>query len=230
MIVASEVSTERKSSRHPRGDRLRVLIFAASSLMRAGLESLLEAEESIEVSASVSSAAELASASANREPDVVVIQADNLNALSLRQEVGALKVPVVLLAKQIDADLIFDALSSGISGVLHADSSSRELASALHGAAVGLITLTNGAATLLAKSLRNRTPADQDEIFEELTAREHEVMEMMVEGLSNKEIAVQLNLSVHTVKFHISSILAKLGAASRTEATTIGLRRGLITI
>ena len=67
-------------------------------------------------------------------------------------------------------------------------------------------------------------------IPEELTPREHEVLEMMVEGLSNKEIAVQLNVSVHTVKFHISSILGKLGAASRTEATTIGLRLGLITI
>ncbi len=53
---------------------------------------------------------------------------------------------------------------------------------------------------------------------------------MMMEGLSNKEIALQLNVSVHTVKFHISSILGKLGAASRTEATTIGLRRGLLTI
>jgi len=53
---------------------------------------------------------------------------------------------------------------------------------------------------------------------------------MMSEGLSNKEIAAKLNISANTVKFHVSSILGKLGASSRTKATTIGLRRGLITI
>ena len=65
---------------------------------------------------------------------------------------------------------------------------------------------------------------------EKLTQRELEVLEMMSEGLSNKEIAALLNISVHTAKFHISSILGKLGASSRTEATAIGLRHGLITI
>jgi len=207
-----------------------VLIFAESSLMRAGLERLLETEAGLEVVASVSSAAGLASAIGNREPDVVLIHADSLNAPSQRQELAASKVAVVLLAKQIDGELLFDALSCGISGVMLADSSDRELVPALRAAAAGLITLSRSAATVLAKSLRSSSPTDHDEVFEELTAREHEVLEMMVEGLSNKEIALQLNLSVHTVKFHISSILAKLGAGSRTEATTIGLRRGVITI
>ena len=65
---------------------------------------------------------------------------------------------------------------------------------------------------------------------EHLTLREREVLEMMMEGLSNKEIAACLNISAHTVKFHISSILGKLGASTRTEAAASGLRRGLITI
>jgi DNA-binding NarL/FixJ family response regulator len=75
----------------------------------------------------------------------------------------------------------------------------------------------------------DRAPGS-DDFLEHFTQREREVLEMMSEGLSNKEIAAQLNISANTVKFHISSILGKLGASSRTEASTIGLRRGLITI
>ncbi len=66
------------------------------------------------------------------------------------------------------------------------------------------------------------------EVVEELTPREIEVLRMMAEGLGNKEIAVRLGISDHTVKFHISSILAKVGASSRTEAVTIGIRMGLV--
>jgi DNA-binding NarL/FixJ family response regulator len=68
---------------------------------------------------------------------------------------------------------------------------------------------------------------DFDEV-EELTAREIEVLRMLAEGFANKEIASRLGISDHTVKFHISSILAKLGASTRTEAVTLGVRKGLI--
>ena len=66
------------------------------------------------------------------------------------------------------------------------------------------------------------------EAFEELTGREIEVLRLLAEGLGNKEVASRLGISDHTVKFHISSILAKLGAGRRTEAVTIGIRMGLI--
>ena len=66
------------------------------------------------------------------------------------------------------------------------------------------------------------------ETLEELTPREIEVLRMMAEGFANKEIALRLSISDHTVKFHISSILGKLGVSSRTEAVTQGIRMGLI--
>ena len=66
--------------------------------------------------------------------------------------------------------------------------------------------------------------------FDELPAREIEILRMLAQGLGNKQIAAQLGISEHTVKFHISSILGKLGAASRTEAVTSGIRMGLILI
>lgn len=141
-----------------------------------------------------------------------------------------------MLAERVSKDFLYEALSHGVVSILTADSAGAKLAIALHAAAAGLITLPNELGELLTEPLitesrqilQESPPSDQ--VFEDLTAREHEVLEMMMEGLSNKEIALQLNVSVHTVKFHISSILGKLGAASRTEATTIGLRRGLLTI
>jgi len=68
----------------------------------------------------------------------------------------------------------------------------------------------------------------EDELLEQLTSRENEVLRLLADGLGNKEIAVKLSISEHTIKFHIHSILGKLGAASRTEAVTRGLRRGII--
>jgi DNA-binding NarL/FixJ family response regulator len=112
------------------------------------------------------------------------------------------------------------------------------MAAALHSAAAGLATFSPG----ILPELLDADRPNQNGIVgafnsgalgdgpEHLTSREREVLEMMMEGLSNKEIAVHLAISVHTVKFHISSILGKLDASSRTEAITIGLRRGLITI
>ncbi len=70
----------------------------------------------------------------------------------------------------------------------------------------------------------------EEELSEEITPREIEVLRMLAEGLVNKDIAARLGISEHTVKFHISSILDKLGASTRTEAVILGIRRGLIPI
>jgi DNA-binding NarL/FixJ family response regulator len=71
-------------------------------------------------------------------------------------------------------------------------------------------------------------PRAPDELAEPLTPRESEVLQMLASGLANKEIAAKLAISEHTVKFHVASILGKLGAGSRTEAVALGIRRGLV--
>ncbi len=88
---------------------------------------------------------------------------------------------------------------------------------------------------ILLASIRNENfpPGEKDEsadseLRENLTAREREVLDMLAEGASNKAIAFQLNISEHTVKFHVASIFGKLDASTRTEAVTVALRRGLI--
>jgi len=204
------------------------------------LERLLEPESSVQVVGAVT-AHGLQQAIAESDPDVVFLQvAAPLQEIHWEGLI-ALGVPIVLLPESVDLVSGAAALAAGVQGILVGDVTGAELATAAASATSGLLTLSNDLADLVRRGLlaHSQEGADSDtgdpghiadDFPEHLTLREREVLEMMSEGLSNKEIAGQLNISAHTVKFHISSILGKLGASSRTEATTIGLRRGLITI
>src|SRR5207245_11423764 len=94
----------------------------------------------------------------------------------------------------------------------------------------GLTLLSTASAESLEAVYGDQPLEVADELSEEITSRETEVLRMLAQGLVNKEIAARLGISEHTVKFHISSILDKLGASTRTEAVTLGVRRGLIPI
>jgi DNA-binding NarL/FixJ family response regulator len=112
--------------------------------------------------------------------------------------------------------------------VLPLDTPNEEIIAALIAAASGLFVLTPDQV-----SKTTRAPVALDAVqapLERLTARELEVLRMLSDGLANKEIAHALGVSDHTVKFHVSQILAKLNAGSRTEAVTAGIRAGLLTI
>ena len=100
---------------------------------------------------------------------------------------------------------------------------------AIHAAYTGLVLLDPAVAQQIVE--RIGSPASQiPPSYESLTPRENEVLAMLAEGLANREIADRLGVSDHTIKFHISSILDKLGASTRTEAVTLGLRMGLIVL
>jgi len=120
------------------------------------------------------------------------------------------------------------ALKAGINAIISREASKEELQLALAAAETGLVLLhPTSAQTLITTHLE---ASDFSYEQEKLTAREQEVLHLLSDGLGNKEIAARLSISEHTAKFHISSILGKLGAASRTEAVTQGIRRGLIAI
>jgi DNA-binding NarL/FixJ family response regulator len=233
-MASSGISTVRKSSRRPTPRRIRVLILAASPVIRLGLEHLLEHELGIELVSRSVSGIEVVENIAQHKPEVVCVQGQIETLERASDPLKAAAAPVIWLTDSIDRVSILRALDTGVAVILHTESSARELSSAVHAAAEGLSVFCIQVLQTLRGSLRDRPQESHsdcaNQFIEELTVREHEVLEMMMEGLSNKEIALQINVSLHTVKFHISSILAKLGASSRTEATTIGLRHGLITI
>jgi len=180
---------------------IRVHIEAASAVTRAGLEAILRGSSGLEVVDSAS------------EADVLV-----------REEVpelvdGALAVPVVVLAGEAPS---LEALRSGARAVLPEDAPPQQIIAAIYAAAAGLAVVpANESAPLLPH-------ASLEQATEPLTAREMDVIEMLAEGLSNKAIAHRLSISEHTVKTHVTSILAKLGVTSRTEAVSQAIRRGLV--
>ena len=110
-------------------------------------------------------------------------------------------------------------------GILGMEASQAELLAAIQALHLGLWV---GPPNLAARLLPRQSTADQ--VAEPLTGRENEVLQLLAEGLANKQIAAQLGISEHTVKFHISSIYNKLNASSRTEAVRLGIQQGLIVI
>ena len=121
-----------------------------------------------------------------------------------------------------------------MSAVLPTTATAEEILAAVEAALAGLVVLPRDALDIFEETLPTQeanhesAALDREPLTETLTPRERQILELMAEGLGNKEIAWRLKISEHTVKFHVSSILAKLDASSRTEAVTQGLRRGLL--
>jgi DNA-binding NarL/FixJ family response regulator len=114
-----------------------------------------------------------------------------------------------------------------VRAVLPREVTPEQLRAALEAAAVGLVVVQPSELdTILPATVGSSTAVD--ELPEPLTRREREVLQMLAAGLGNKEIAVRLVISDHTVKFHVASILGKLGVSTRTEAVSAGIRRGLV--
>ena len=227
-----------------------VFIIAASPIVRVGLEAVLQREEKLFVAGA---AAEMPSAPPdfpNRQPiDVFLInierEKDFDNLLELLGDASATEadnftkvVALFPFELQTTENIVRALRSDVVRAVLPRDASANEITAAVFAAANNLISLTpETAESLLSFSetfyapdslMRNGREDFPVETIENLTAREREVLEMLAEGASNKTIADRLNISEHTVKFHVASIFGKFGVNTRTEAVTQALRRGLI--
>ena len=207
----------------------RVFIVAAPLRSRRELTALLDDAPDVEV---VGTASSFAGAEEDwEELDVLLIRDSSESTDELfdsLEDSGLLRQPpVLLLLEQATQNKVNRAIQLGIRGVLPADVAAVQLISAVVAVAKGLVVLQPGELALAAASTRTRN-GGAAELFEPLTPREKEVLQMLASGLGNKQIAAHLKISEHTAKFHVASILSKLGASSRTEAVSMGLRRGLI--
>jgi DNA-binding NarL/FixJ family response regulator len=134
---------------------------------------------------------------------------------------------VIVLTTAPEEAWTAEARRGGVRAVLRDDATAEELAATIAATAAGLVVLHPDALRSPPSSPALSAGAGGSTA---LTPRELEILEMMAEGMSNRTIAARLAISRYTVKFHVASVLAKLGAASRTEAVTLGIRQGLIAL
>lgn len=205
---------------------IRILIVATYASVRAGLHALLANEQDCAVVGEVSGSAELERLLPETRPDVVLFDDNEVDGPFLVAELAESVTGLVVLS---DTTSLYRLLrNSALPGwaYLRKEADGQEIAGAIRAAAAGLVALDHNAIsrlTALPSTQEERTAPE-----EPLTPREMEVLQLMAQGLPNKNIAARLSISQHTVKFHVASILTKLGASSRTEAVTLGVRRGYI--
>jgi len=208
---------------------IRVFVVASTPMMLAGLLTMLTTPE-LQVVGETSIPGELP----GELPTIDVIVVDELLLEVVRRAMtnnGNGTVALVVLTNNDEGPLsVLRTLSLRGWSIVPLDATTAQLQASIVAAAQGFITLP----TALADRLYEQRPVTETITFgsldETLTTREREVLELVSQGLSNKLIARRLQISEHTVKFHVSSISAKLGASSRTDAVSRGVRRGLITL
>jgi DNA-binding NarL/FixJ family response regulator len=223
---------------------IRVLVKASSAVAQAGLEALLRPHPSIQVvprlermqagdeDSNVRDFGTSFDAGSLDSADIVLAEIEDLGDWLQRDGLEEVSTGsrVILLAHQPAAGHIAEMLRAGVRSVLPANLNGSEIVAAIEAVYAGLMVLHPGDVDVVAPSnnhLSNPTPRSATE---PLTSRETEVLQFLALGLANKEIAGRMKISEHTVKFHVASILGKLGASSRTEAVMLGIRQGLVMI
>jgi DNA-binding NarL/FixJ family response regulator len=199
---------------------IRVAIVDDHAVVRQGLEQLLAVEDDIEVVGTASNGEEAHALLAAATPDVFLMDlsmpdVDGIEA-TRRILADSPGVHVVVLTSFADRQRILDALEAGASGYLLKDADPSEVAEAVRVAAAGESPLDPKAARVLLDARREQQPANA--AAEKLTAREREVLELVGQGLANKQIARRLGIAERTVKAHLTSVFQTIGVVDRTQA------------
>ena len=198
---------------------IRVQLDVSSPALRAGLRALLSSDDTIKVVND--------SLDEDTEVDVVITSASRIplsrNSLNTINEFDSASSAATLFLSDDPVNARDVSRFSRVWGVLPTDASAEELNAAIHALSQGLIV---GTSTLLFEPDSENEPLSHGP----LTDRESEVLGLVAKGLANKQIAVALGISEHTVKFHVSSIYSKLNVTNRTEAVREGLRGGWVAL
>ena len=206
---------------------IRVLLVDDHAMVRTGLRQFLKGFKDLELAGEASNGAEAVHLCRQAAPDVVLMdlvmpEMDGSQATRLIRQLCP-QVKVIALTSFQEQDMVEQTLQAGAIGYLLKNVSAEELAGAIRSAHAGHPTLSQEAAEALVQATRQRP-----ELGGDLSEREREVLELLVEGLSNGAIAERLTISPATVRFHVSSILSKLGVSNRAEAVSLAWRHHLV--
>ncbi len=207
-------------------DRIRVLLVDDHAVVRQGLRSFLELQPDIEVVGEAASAANAIELAGRLAPDVVLMdlvmpEGNGEGAVRTLREVAP-AVRVLVLSSYLDDTRVFAALQAGAAGYLVKDVQPDALADGIRQVSRGLPVLAPQVAARLMR------PTTEPPPLADFTQRERDVLKLVAEGLSNREIAGRLFISEKTVKTHVSHVLQKLGVADRIQAALLAVRRRLV--
>ncbi len=210
---------------------IRILIVDDHPVVRDGLVAILSTQPDFEVIGEIGDGGAALDwlRSAQQLPDILLLDLEipTLDGVEVLQQLSSVasNVPVLIFTAYDTDERILEAVKAGAKGYLLKGSPRNELFGAIRTVASGGSLLQPVVASKLMRQLREQPPA-----VPTLTAREQEVLELLSQGLQNKEIAQRLTISERTAKFHVSALLSKLGASNRTEAVTIAIQQGLISV
>jgi len=218
-----------------RGEKIRVLLADDHSLLREAMRNCIDHEEDMEVVGEAGDGEEAVRLCSDLNPDIVImdIVMPKLNGIEASKQIKEMNpaVAVLILTAYDDDRYILGLLEAGAAGYLLKSARGRTVVEAVRTISRGESVLhPTVIAKLLKHALRTEVSPEESRYGDLLSAREMEIMKLAARGMSNKDIAEELCLTVRTVKAHLSNIFSKLGVASRTEAILKGLREGWLSL
>lgn len=211
--------------------QIRVLIVDDHAVVRTGLKVFLDLQPDIYVVGEAADGSEGVAVARRLQPDVVLMDLlmPNMDGITA---IGRIKserpeTEIVTMTSFIEEEKVTAALEAGASGYVLKDAEAEEVAAAIRAAMAGEVHLDPAVARLLAQRLRHRSTADEG-LAEPLTERERDVLRLLGQGLSNKDIGATLFITERTARTYVSNILGKLGLASRTQAALYAVEHKLV--
>lgn len=213
--------------------KIRVLLADDHQLMRSGIRLMLERETVLSVVGEANDGREAVALAKSLRPDVVVMDIGmaNLNGIEAAQQMtgDSPEIAIVILSMHSDESYVLRALKAGARGYLLKDSAEADLIKAVHAVAGGKSFFSPAVSkVLLDDYVRKLRRSGTEDVYDLLTPREREVLQLIAEGKSNKDIANLLNLSVYTVESHRSNLMEKLNVRGLPELILYAVRKGII--
>ena len=214
-------------------NKIRILLADDHTVMRAGLRLLLERQPDMEVVAEAEDGRQTVELADSLTPDVVIldITMPNLNGIEAARQIASRhpKTSVVILSMHADESYVIRALRAGARGYLIKDSAEADLIRAIRAVRDGKSFFSPSVSKLLLEDyIRQLQERGEEDSYELLTTRERELLQLLAEGKSNKDVANLLNLSLYTVETHRSHILQKLGLHTVPDLILYAVRKGII--